>query len=224
MFTGAAQANDWRTSVGWASDYRVRGLSISNREPAALLDLTLRGDTGWALSAGLAALNRDADGRRSLLSASLSHGWQWDADWRFDLALARGHYPGSGGRHAYNTDDWSATLAWRGQLTALLLATPHATRWDTITGRPQTGTGVGAELRGRQRLAGPVALDMGLGVFSLNAEGSRRSYGYGNLGLAATIGPVQGYLSYISNRAEPQGFAGAQRAKDAWVASLLWTF
>lgn len=219
----AVHANDWSTSVGWVSDYRVRGLSISNRQPAAMLDLSLRGDTGWALGAGVAALNRDAEGRRSLRSINLSQGWQWDADWRFDLALAHGHYPGSGARRAYNSDEWSATLAWRGQLNATLLATPNATRWEALTGRPRSGEGVGVEVSGRLRLAGPVALDTGLGVFTLGTVGARRSYGYGNVGLTAAVGPVQGFLSCIGNRAEQQGFAGTQRAKAAWVASLLWT-
>jgi uncharacterized protein (TIGR02001 family) len=222
--SAATQADDWRATAGWVSDYRVRGLSLSNRQPAATLDLNLRGDGEWGLGFGAAALNRDSENRRSLFSASASQGWQLDADWRADLGLSHGVYPGSGYRPAYKTDELTATLAWRGRLNATLLATPNATRWDAQTGQPHSGRGLGLELNGRWRLVGPVALDAGLGCFTLQADGARRSYPYASIGLAATLGPLQAYLSQIGSRARQQGFAGAQRAQPAWVASLLWSF
>jgi hypothetical protein len=73
-------------------------------------------------------------------------------------------------------------------------------------------------------LAGPLALDLGLGYFELHAAGSRRSYCYGNIGLAATLGPAQAYLSRIGSSASRAGLASGDRAADGWVASVLWTF
>ncbi|CAN5334882.1 hypothetical protein BH11PSE10_BH11PSE10_18060 [soil metagenome] len=222
LLCSSAQAEDWSVAAGWSSDYRVRGVSMSNRHPSATLDLSYRGDTGWGAGWGLAALDKDADGRRVLLNASLSRGWQIDPDWSTELGLAHAYYPGSTHRRAYNADEVSATVAWRGRLTASLMASPNTTAWD-VYGKPHRGWAGSAELSLRQRLTGPVALDLGLGYFELRADGSR-GYPYGNIGLAATMGSMQAYLSFIGSRARQNALASGDRAGSGWVASLLWTF
>lgn len=217
----AACADDWSGSLGLSSDYRLRGISYSDRQPTATLDTTYRLDTGWAFGAGLATLDRDADRRRLLISASLSHAWQFDADWSGELGLARSHYTGSTQRRAYDSDELSASLSWRGRLSGSLMATPRYARIDSVTGERRSAAAYGAELSLRQPLVGALALDVGLGYLDSHAV-SRRGYGYGNVGLAWARGPAQVFLSHIASQAAKREFASPARARPAWVASLLW--
>lgn len=217
----AAHADDWSGSLGLSSDYRLRGISYSDRQATPTLDATYRLDTGWAFGAGLAALDRDAGRRRLLLSASLSHAWQFDADWSGELGLARSHYTGILQRRAYDSDELSATLVWRGRLSGSLMAAPRYARTDPVSGERRSAAAYIAELSLRQPLIGALALDAGLGYLDSHAV-SRRGYGYGNVGLAWARGPAQVFLSRIASQAAQREFASPARARPGWVASLLW--
>lgn len=218
----AAHADSWTGSLGLSTDYRLRGISYSDRHATPTLDTTYRLDTGWAFGAGLAALDRDADRRRLLLSASINRAWQFDADWSGELGLAHSHYTGSSQRRAYNTDEFGATLLWRGRFSASVLALPRSRRFDSA-GQLHLGPAYAAEFGLRQPLFGALAFDAGFGYFDSHA-GSRRGYAYGNAGLAWAQGPAQLFLSYIASQARQREFASAERAADGWVGSLLWEF
>lgn len=216
---GPAPAADWSLVAGLSSDYRVRGVSVSQGHAAQTLDLNYRGDTGWAAGFGAGRLGPD---RRSLLSASLGHGWQLDGDWRLALDASRTDYPGSRYRPRYTLQEVAASLNWQGRVTATLMVSPH-TRFVDGDGNLRSGRAYSAELGWRQRLAGPVALDLGVGHYRLAApggEGHADGYGYGSVGLSAALGAAQAYLSYAGASGRPAlAWGGA-----GWVGTLLWQF
>lgn len=218
---GPATAADWRLAASASSDYRVRGVSVSHGSPAQMLDLNYRGDTGWAAGIGAGLLGRDDRGRRSLLSVSLGHAWQLDDDWHAALDASRTDYPGSAYRPRYTAQEVAASLSWKGRLSATLMASPR-TRLTDGDGNLRSGRAYSGELGWRQRLAGPVALDLGVGRFRLAApggEGHRDSYRYGSVGLSAAVGPAEAYLSYVGTRGLASAWGGS-----GWVGTLLWQF
>lgn len=225
----AARADDWSQSAALASDYVVRGISLSNEHGSLAWDLSYRGDTGWSAGLGLAALDRDAEGRRLLLTANLGRSWQLTSDWAAGVALSRTAYPGSARRHRFDSSELSASLAWDGRINASLAWYPGVYRFDA-QGRVRRGHALGAELSLRQRLVGALALDAGLGYYRLQARAdadlaaTALGYGYGNLGLSWAQGPAQVYLSRIASQADSRGLSSAARAADRWVLSLLWEF
>jgi uncharacterized protein (TIGR02001 family) len=224
-----AQAGDWSMALGAASDYVLRGVSFSNGRATLTADASYRSDTGWTAGLGLATLDRDSDGRRLLLTANAGHQWQLDSDWSAALGLNHTAYPGGARRRAYDSDELSATVAWRGRLTGSLSWSPDTTRLDA-TGRQRSGRAWAVELSARQRLFGAVALDAGIGYFELQARprdgyaSGRAGYPYASLGLSWAHGPLQAYLSRIDSRASARGLASAPRAGERWVAAALWEF
>ncbi|TDP63426.1 uncharacterized protein (TIGR02001 family) [Roseateles toxinivorans] len=224
-----AWADDWSHSVAVASDYVVRGISLSNEHASLAWDISYRGDTGWSAGLGLAALDRDAEGRRLLLTAHLGRSWQLSTDWAAGVALSRSAYPGSARRHRFDSSELSASLGWDGRVNGSLAWYPGAYRNDA-QGRPRSGHALSAELSLRQRLVGALALDAGLGYYRLQARAgsdlpaTALGYGYGNVGLSWAQGNAQVYLSHIASQAHSRGLTSAARAADRWVLSLLWEF
>nr|WP_316643788.1 hypothetical protein [uncultured Roseateles sp.] len=224
-----ARADDWSQAAALSSDYVVRGISLSNEQASLAWDLSYRGDTGWSAGLGLAALDRDAEGRRLLLTAHLGRSWQLTSDWAAGVALSQSSYPGSVRRHRFDSSELSASLGWDGRINGTLAWYPGAYRNDA-QGRARSGHALSAELSLRQRLVGALALDAGLGYYRLRAEAGSElpaatlGYGYGNLGLSWAQGNAQVYLSRIASQAHSRGLTTAARAADRWVLSLLWEF
>ncbi len=218
----AAQAQDWTASAGLSSDYRLRGVSLSNGHAAQALDLGYGLDSGWSLGLGLAALGRDDDGLRTLMTASLARAWQWDADWGAELDAAHYAYPGPSRRRAYDYDELRASLLWRGIWTAALSLSPHVRRTDGY-GHYYGGQAGSAEAGLRLPLGRGFGLDAGLGVYRLQASVGSGSYAYGNLGLAWAKGPWQAQLGFVTSNAAAKGLASRDNAAGGWLAALIWS-
>jgi len=93
-------ADRWRleTVVGGVSDYRYRGLSLSEDKPALQAGVTLSQASGLYADvylSSIAAYGSDEEDEGSRLEATLSVGWagSWlGLDW--DAALSAYRYPG----------------------------------------------------------------------------------------------------------------------------------
>ncbi len=216
----AVQAQDWSAAASLSSDYRLRGISLSNRHAAPALDLGYTLDTGWSFGLGLAALDRDADGRRTLLTAGVSRAWQWDASWSAQLGLNHAAYPGPAQRRRYGYDELRAGLQWRGVWSGSLSYFPSLMSKDGY-GHYNKSRAFSVETALRQPLGRGLALDGGLGVHS--AVGMT-SYVYGNLGLAWARGPAQLSLAYIASNAHAKGLAPADSARGGWSGTLIRAF
>jgi uncharacterized protein (TIGR02001 family) len=111
-------------SLGVVSDYRYRGLSLSNEGPAVQLDATLASDSGIYGNLFVSTIDEygaDAAGEGAQVEVDYTLGWAFAvADFEVDLAVSAYTYPG-GTDVDYLTlpvsisrsfDAWSVTLGY----------------------------------------------------------------------------------------------------------------
>lgn len=207
-----AWSGDWSAAAALGTDLVAKGLSKTGGQPAASLDLGWRSDTGWTLSAGASTLHD-----RRAVELTLGAGWQrqWDADWLTQLGLVR--YDDTRGRQAASgyTEAY-ATVGWRGQVSLLVALSPD-TRMDPSRPDAPANASRLAELALHQRLAGPWALDAGVGHIDFN---HLHSYRYGSVGLSWSHGPWQAFISRIESDAGQRGVVAASVAGGRTVFTL----
>lgn len=199
-----AWATDWSAAAALGTDLVAKGLSKTGGQPAVSLDLGWRNDAGWTLSAGAATLHD-----RRAVELTLGVGWQrqWDADWLTQLGLVR--YDNTRGRQAASgyTEAY-ASVGWRGQVSLLVALSPD-TRMDPSRPDAPAHTSRLAELAVHQRLAGPWAVDAGVGHIDFN---DLPSYRYASLGLGWSRGPWQVFITRIDSNAGQRGVVAPSAA------------
>jgi uncharacterized protein (TIGR02001 family) len=94
LFAGPARA-DLSATIALVSDYRFRGVSLSDRHPA--LQAGLAYDHSSGLFAGVFASNVDLEAGGSGLGGQLYGGyaWRWGTDWSSDVGAVRYFFTGS---------------------------------------------------------------------------------------------------------------------------------
>lgn len=217
-----ARAEGWQASVAAASDKVQRGFSESDGRGVWMLDLGHAWDSGWFFGAGAAAPVYPARGGEGELSLGLSKSWQLDDNWQAQLGVSRYEVLGAAGARAYRYKEAQLSLAWRGQFSVGLAASPDTSRFAPGTGL-RTGRVVSLELGLHQRLWQRLAFDLGAGYVD-QAGLSSPGYAYGSVGLSWGWGPVQLFVSFINSQARAVAAAGAGAAGPRGVATALWTF
>ncbi len=209
----AAAGWAWQGSVGWLSDKVVYGISQSNGQGSAVVDLGLRGDTGWVASAGLATL--PAARGRAELSASLGRGGAigelgaWQASVTAYDTLAEGPQR----RAAYQ--QLGLGYAWNERLQISLWLAPRQPGPAAAGGRTRGRVAV-AEAGWQQPLGRGLGLTLGLGQVDYQGL-AVAPYRFGSLGLSYSHGPLQVFASWVSSNSGAPAAVGPR----ALVSVLL---
>ena len=217
------QAQSWQAAVAVASDKVQRGASQSQGRPVWLLDLSRTfDDTGLAAAAGLAGPVLQGQGGKAELNLSLGKPWQLDADWSVLASATHYAYLGAAAARAYRYQEAAVALAWRGQVSAGFSASPHTTVFVPGAGL-RSGPAQAADLGLHQRLAGALALDLGVGWRGL-APRLGRSFRYGSAGLSWRQGPLHLFLTTTESRAPASQLPASAPERRRCVGSVAWQF
>lgn len=218
-----AQAQSWQAAVAVASDKVLRGASQSQGRPVWLLDASRAFDAaGVTASAGLAGPVLQAQGGQAEASLAVSKPWQLDADWSLLASAAQYAYLGGARARAYRYQEAALQLGWRGQVTAGFSASPHTQVFVPGSGL-LAGPACTVDIGLHQRLAGTLALDLGLGWRGL-APRLGSSFLYSSAGLSWRQGPLHLFLTTTDSRAPAAQLPAAAPARRRWVGSLAWQF
>jgi hypothetical protein len=220
--TPLASAAGWESSLAVASDKVQRGFSESDGRSVWLLDIGHAWDTGWSLAAGAGGPAYPNRGGDAELSLTLSKAWQLDDDWLAHAAGSRYEVLGAPRARAYRYKELQLGLAWRGQFTLGLSASPDTSRF-VVGGGLRTGRVWSVDLGLRQRLWDRLVLDVGTGWVDQRGLQSP-AYGYGSIGLSWGLGPVQMFVSFIDSQSRAKGAAGSASAGPKWVSTAVWSF
>jgi uncharacterized protein (TIGR02001 family) len=200
--SAAAAGSPLSGDVGIVSDYRYRGISLSNGNPALQASVTFEHDSGLYVTAWGSTLERI--GKPSHTEIDLTAGYEREiAKWlSFDLSATRYSYPSSGGDN-YSEGTASLTLT-RGPASAIIgfsyaprqrgLIDDSGRRHDNSYASLETSYGVGGT---------PLMLKAGLGyergAFDEVERGGKWDW---NLGGEVTRGPAKISLTYVGSNAD----------------------
>jgi uncharacterized protein (TIGR02001 family) len=201
----AASASPLSGEVGVVSDYRYRGVSLSDGNPALQASLTLEHGSGLYVTVWGSTLRRI--GSPSDSEVDVTAGYERDINkWiSFDLSATRYSYP-SAGSDNYSEGTASVTFT-RGPASAIL-AFSYASRqrgWRDDNGRRHDNSY--ASLQTAYELRGtPVTLKAGLGyergAFDEVERGGKCDWSFGG---EATRGPAKVSLTFVGSNADGGG-------------------
>lgn len=215
-----AQSSPWQGSVALSSQLVDRGLAIGPDRP------TLQGATswtsadGWTFGAAAAAPLR-TPGRLAEAMVQAARSWRVSGSSQVQASLVYYDYPDLGPSAGYRRAEANLSWIYRDLLVLNVSASrPMGRGWSRVVGAAD------ADLR--WPLAPHLSLVAGLGVAQFEHRyeyhaGRLIHYGYGNVGLAWTHGPVRLEVSRIVTWNAPYqrpGTGGLQ----PWLATLAWSF
>ena len=162
-------------SVSLQSDYRFRGLSLSDEKPSARLTLSLDDASGWYAGASVAGVRAEGERRAQLLlyggrAARLGNGLTWDA--------------GATGVHVAGSADTDYAELY----AEANAAQPLTSRWrlfghaGALVRLDGAGPAGGRQVRADVRAgvaAGVDAWDVQLAWVAVQSDNSAGYYGYG---------------------------------------------
>jgi uncharacterized protein (TIGR02001 family) len=205
LWTSSASAADLSGEIGFVSDYRYRGVSLSEHNPALQASLTLEHGSGLYVTVWGSTLERI--GRPSSSEVDVTAGYERElTKWiSFDLSATRYSYP-SAGSDNYSEATAAVTLT-RGPASAILgfsyaprqrgLRDNSGRRRDNSYASLQTAY----EVRGT-----PLTVKAGLGhergAFDEVERGGKWDWNFGG---EATRGPAKLSLTYVGSNADGGG-------------------
>lgn len=85
-------------SVAFVSDYRYRGLSLSNGDPVPQINIAYDGDGGWYVGAFASQMKSDRDARAQVVSYA-GYAWRMNAGMAWDVGVSHYAHIGEAGRN-----------------------------------------------------------------------------------------------------------------------------
>lgn len=218
-----AAADSWGGSLALTSDYLVRGISRSNQDPAAQLDLHYASDLG--IIAGVFASNAQMDPRDyhgAELSGFLGFAWRNGDAWAGRLVASYYAYPWNDGGSRYNYEELDADVAYRGWLQLNLNYSPDTPRYIPYRGLISV-TEAAAEINVQRPIIGKLSATAGLGYSHLAGDDSA-GYVYWSAGGAYDLGPVSLAVSYADTTSGAKALFYNEAVAGRWTGTVIWRF
>jgi hypothetical protein len=216
-----AVAREWGGSLGYASDNRYRGLSLTEGRPAWFADLHRGFGTQWLAGLSAAAEHPPGQSAGARITAYLERRWRLDPDWAAGIGIAHHESPWNDFARNVRYDEVHAAIGWRGRWRASIAVSPNTTAYEGWLVRD--GLAVWSALSFHQPLYGRLAADFGVGYADLSRLGVA-SYHYGNAGLAWGVGDVYLHLTWLHTGGADDAYAAGSDPGSRWVATAMWRF
>ena len=217
-------ANDaWGGSVGFTSDYLVRGITRSNDRAALQIDLHYLNSSGFV--AGLFASNSQFDpgDRRDVeLNAFLGFGWKAGNDWRGRIFAVHYSYPWNQSGSQYNYDELNLDLGYQEWLNVSLAYSPNSPH-TLPYGEYRHAMAKSAELNLQRPILRKLLGTAGVGYYYL-AGPEANGYAYWSLGLAYDFAPLSLTVAYVDTTGSAKLLFYNAFVSRRWLATLIWRF
>jgi uncharacterized protein (TIGR02001 family) len=221
---GGARAQGWGGSTGLSSNYVYRGLTQSDNQPAAQLDLHYYDPSGWFAGLWASSVKRSPyDSTSAEFDPYL--GWQWRLaqPWSLRLEAVHHDYPWNNpGRH-YDYEELSGTLAYADRVFATVAFSPDTSVETRYEGQVSGRAALSYDLALHQPLTAGFSAAAGLGYYDLRWAVDR-GYVYWNAGLGWDRGRLHLELSWIDTGSTARRLFYDDVAVHRLVAGALWRF
>lgn len=215
----------WRAggSLAWSSDYVLRGVSQTNRDPAWQGDIHIEPVRHWSIGVWASTVRLTPAQRSTEFDIYLSKQFALNPDLSVAVTLTRYSYlhdprPVSYAYDEFNVslnwlDMWLLSASWSPDTT--LLAPPYdfSTHQQTLT------------LDGSYHQALPYGFEMliGAGYFE-PLEQADGAYAFGNAGIAHRVGPLRAELNWFWTASERHRRYAPGPAGGPWALTLVYRF
>ncbi|HWY24819.1 MAG TPA: TorF family putative porin [Nevskia sp.] len=224
---GAARAEGWGGSVGLASDYVYRGLTLSANQPAGQLDLHYSGDAGaggnWYAGLWASSVRRLPDYATSAeFDPYLGYQRRFAQRWSANLSAVRHQYPWDNPGGRYNYEEFSGTVGYADRAFLTVAFSPDSSveaHYHFVSGRAV----LAYDLALRQPLPHAFSLNAGIGYRDLRWAVDS-GYVYGNAGVGWDWRRFHLDLSYIGTNGTARRLFYEDTAVRRLVGSVLWRF
>jgi uncharacterized protein (TIGR02001 family) len=208
-------------SVGLATDYVFRGLSMNEGQLSPQLDLhDVLGQ--WYGGVSAEEVRRGEDERAGAeLIGYIGYQYRIGDDWTNQVTLRHYDYPGNAHRTRYDYDELGLSFAWRERIVLTLIASPDTYAVDYL-GNYGSGTAFCYELVGRQPLPYGLSAVAGVGYYDLRQQ-IGTGYAYWSAGLEYRWHSWAFDLRYVGTDATAR-LHFEDDAGDRAVFSAFWLF
>ena len=210
-----AVAADITLSAAATSDYRYRGISQSDENPALQLGIDVAADTGWFVGAWASTSDIDtrAGHRSTELDVYAGFVRHFADDWSVAVALNRYTWPGAEGSFDYDYTELSLTVGYRDRIWLTIDRTNSLFGHDVAANHVEVvaSRDVGSELT-LEATVGHVAATRFAGD----------DYWHWSVGLARSFGRLNADLRFVDTSGVPARFAPS-RLTDAGIVFTLST-
>jgi uncharacterized protein (TIGR02001 family) len=210
-------------SLGFTSDYLVRGISRSDQQAAVQGDLHWVTDTGFLAGLFASSVRFDSSEPRSAeISPFVGYTWAVNDAWRVKGLVTYYGYLGSDTGSRYNYAEFSAEAAFEDWLDVAAEYSPDAPRVTPYGGLRSFAAG-SAEVNLRSPPRHHLVADAGMGYSQVGGPDGG-SYLYWSVGGLIDLPTLSVSLNYVNTNAQAAAFFYSQAAHDCWTATLIWRF
>ncbi len=213
----------WGGSLGLTTDYLVRGISRSDHEPSLQAEVHISGESGWMASL-FTASTRIAPGERrdAELGALLGYAWNWNEDWSSRIAASHYSYPWNAAGSAYDYNEFSVEVGYRGWLSFDAVYSPDAVRYAPYYGLIAVASR-SAELNLQSPAWHRLSVNAGLG-YSRYGGPEGAGFAYWSAGCNLDLAPVTLSAGYVDTGPAARDLYYETAARRRWMAAVLWRF
>jgi uncharacterized protein (TIGR02001 family) len=195
-----AQAGSWNASIGFVSDYRFRGISQTQGDPALQIGAQYAFDNGiylgtWASNVDFV----DGDGANTEVDLFVGFGTNLTEDFAVDAQLLHYFYPSSSAGVDYEYTEVIASLSWKGLITGTIGYS------NDVFASGQTG--IYYQLGSSHTVFDDYTISGSIGYYDLDDV-----YGGGytdySVGVSRAIGPLNVGLAWVSTNRNLDEFFG----------------
>lgn len=197
-----AQEDDknWSVDLTFTSDYRFRGISQTQNDPALQVGAGYAFDNGFYIGTWASNVDFvDGDGANFELDAFAGYTLTFADDWALDGQVIRYLYPGNDSTPRYHYTEVIGALSWKDMISATVGYSN-----DVFN---SSETGIYYALSGSYPVYEDISMSAAIGNYDLK-DVAGGSYTHYELGVAKDFGPLSTSLTYHYNNGNLESFWG----------------
>jgi uncharacterized protein (TIGR02001 family) len=222
--TAQAAPPQWGGSITLASDYLLRGVSLSSNDPALSAEVHVQFSGNFFASAGvITSRPRPSADITPELSATLGFAASLDEDWVGRISVTHYETPWSAFPDFYRYDELTAEATWRDRWHLSASYSPNTSRYAPVYGPVWHGNTLVLESSYQQPLRPGLQAFAGVGYYDLD-DLFGDGYWYGSFGFSLTRQQWQFDLSWVVPEATAQRLSFPGTADQRLLATLTRNF
>jgi uncharacterized protein (TIGR02001 family) len=219
----ACAAQNWGGSVGFTSDYLVRGVTRSDHDPALQADFHYASPNGFI--AGIftsSVVIAPGEKRNAELSGFLGFSWEGQSPWRSRFVASHYTYPWNPSGSRYDYDEFNADVGYADWAMLSVLYSPNAALYVQYRGLTSVAS-KSTELNLQTPPFHKLRANAGIGFAHLGGPDGG-GYAYWSLGCAYDLAPVSLSLAYVNTSHGASDLYYESAARNRWMATAIWKF